>query len=274
MKTSANSDTGFQNDADKYAAYLETPEGRLRLDLAFANLQEFLPARQNNNSLCVLDLGCGASAAAIRLARLGIHVTMLDSSVAMLDLARRAALEEGISEQVTLKHGDATELLRRFSAGSFDGILCHNLLEYVDDPGAVLRGLVRLMRGPAAIVSILVHNQPGEVLKAAIRTGDLARAEAALTAEFGKEPLYRGKVRLFTSDSLEAMLREASLTIIALRGVRTVADYLPPQISLSAEYEPILDLERKLGMRAEFAAIARYTQCLARPISTLSLGDQ
>jgi S-adenosylmethionine-dependent methyltransferase len=156
MKTSANSDIGFRNDADKYAAYLKSPEGRLRLDLAFANLQESLPVRQNNNSLCVLDLGCGTGAAAVRLACLGIHVTMLDSSLAMLDLAKRAALEEGVGEQVTLTHGNATELLRLFSAGSFDGILCHNLLEYVDDPGAVLRGVDRLMRGPAAIVSVLV----------------------------------------------------------------------------------------------------------------------
>ena len=36
----------FQSGAHKYAAYLETPEGRLRLDLAFANLQEFLPQSQ------------------------------------------------------------------------------------------------------------------------------------------------------------------------------------------------------------------------------------
>ena len=33
----------FRTGAAKYAAYLETPEGRLRLDLAFANLQDFLP---------------------------------------------------------------------------------------------------------------------------------------------------------------------------------------------------------------------------------------
>jgi hypothetical protein len=32
----------FQSGADKYAAYLETPEGRLRCGLAFANLQDFL----------------------------------------------------------------------------------------------------------------------------------------------------------------------------------------------------------------------------------------
>jgi S-adenosylmethionine-dependent methyltransferase len=274
MKTSANSDIGFRNDADKYAAYLETAKGRLRLELAFTNLQEFLPVQQSHNSLCGLDLGCGTGATAVRLARLGVHVTMLDSSLAMLDLAKREALEEGVSERVTLKQGDASELSSLFNVGSFDVILCHNLLEYVDDPGAVLRGVARLMRGPEAIVSILVRNQPGEVLKAAMRTGDLARAEAALTAEWGEEPLYGGKVRLFTSDSLEAMLKAASLTIIARRGVRNLADYLPPQISLSAEYEPIFGLEHKLGTRAEFAAIARYTQCLARPMTTLSVGDQ
>jgi SAM-dependent methyltransferase len=148
MKTSAKHDTGFRSDADKYAAYLATPEGRLRLDLAFANLEEFLPVRQSNNSLCGLDLGRGTGAAAVRLARLGVHVTMLDSSLAMLDIAKRAALEGGVSDQVTLKHGDATELSRLFNVRSFDVILCHNLLEYVEDPGAVLHGAVRLMRSP------------------------------------------------------------------------------------------------------------------------------
>jgi hypothetical protein len=37
MKTGSQADNRFQSDAEKYAAYLQTPEGRLRLDLAFAN---------------------------------------------------------------------------------------------------------------------------------------------------------------------------------------------------------------------------------------------
>ena len=274
MKTSAKPDTGFRNDAGKYAAYLETPEGRLRLDLAFANLQEFLPVRQSNNSMCALDLGCGTGAAAVRLARLGVHVTMLDSSLAMLDIAKSAANEAAVGDQVRLKQGDVTELSSLFNAGSFELILCHNLLEYVDDPGAVLRGAARLMRGPAAILSVLVRHQAGELLKAAVQTGDLAAAESALSAEWAEESLYGGKVRLFTLDSLEAMLKEASLHMIARRGVRTVADYLPPQIFRSAEYERIFALERKLGTRPEFVAVARYVHCLACQTTFLSKGVQ
>jgi len=52
--------------------------------------------------------------------------------------------------------------------------------------------------------------------------------------------------------------------VITERGVRVLADYLPSRISRNAEYERILELERKLGNRPEYAAIARYTQCFAR----------
>jgi hypothetical protein len=104
----------------------------------------------------------------------------------------------------------------------------------------------------------------GEVLKAAIQAGDLGAAENSLTAEWGQESLYGGRVRLFKCDSLQRMLKAASLSMIAERGVRVVADYLPPAVSRSAEYERILELERKLGIRPEFAAVARYTHYLAR----------
>ena len=62
----------------------------------------------------------------------------------------------------------------------------------------------------------------------------------------------------------EPMLNEASLTIMAQLGVRVITDYLPGQISRTAHYERIVALERKLGNRGEFAAVARYRQYLAR----------
>jgi len=262
MNVSASADSErFQSGAGKYAAYLETPEGRLRSDLAFANLQDFLP--QATRSLHALDLGCGTGATAIRLAQLGIHVTVLDSSPAMLEIAQRATREAGVSEKIELQHGDAAQLASLFPAASFDVVLCHNILEYLDDPGVVLRDAAHALRDPSAILSVLVRSQAGEVLKAAIQAGDLAAAENSLTADWARESLYGGRVRLFSSDDLRAMLTQASLRTIAERGVRVVADYLPSTVSRNAEYERILELERKLGRRPEFAAVARYTHCLA-----------
>jgi S-adenosylmethionine-dependent methyltransferase len=251
----------FRSGADKYAAYLKTPEGRFRLDLAFANLQDFLP--QATRSLLALDIGCGTGAIAVRLARLGLHVTLLDASLPMLDFARRAAKEAGVTERIALKHGDAAQLANMFDARSFDVILCHNILEYVDDPCAVLRSAARALRDPSSVMSVLVRNQAGEVLKTAIQDGDLASTEHNLTAEWGHESLYGRSVRLFTTESLQAMLVGASLAVTAERGVRVMSDYLPPSVSRNDKYERILELERKLGRRPEFVAVARYTHCLA-----------
>jgi S-adenosylmethionine-dependent methyltransferase len=263
MPTDADRDR-FQTEAEKYAAYLETPEGRLRLDLPFANLQEFLPMPAGQSPLCALDLGCGTGANGLRLARLGFQVTLLDSSPAMLDIAKRAAQEAQIAEKIEAKHGDADQLVNLFQVGTFDVILCHNVLEFVENPGAVLHAAERALRNASAMLSVLVRNRAGEVLKSAIVGGDLTAADHNLTDEWGSEALYGGKVRLFTPGTTRAMLKEASLEVVAERGVRVLSDYLSPRVSLSAEYERIFALERKLGRRPDFAAVARYTHYLAR----------
>jgi 2-polyprenyl-3-methyl-5-hydroxy-6-metoxy-1,4-benzoquinol methylase len=263
MTTDADRDR-FQTEAEKYAAYLETPEGRLRLDLPFANLREFLPMPSEQSPLCALDLGCGTGANGLRLARLGFQVTLLDSSPAMLDIAKRAAQESQIAEKIEAKHGDADQLVNLFQVGTFDVILCHNVLEFVENPGAVLYAAARALRNASAMLSVLVRNRAGEVLKSAIVSGDLAAADHNLTDEWGSEALYGGKVRLFTPGTTRAMLKEASLEVVAERGVRVLSDYLSPRVSLSAEYERIFALERKLGRRPDFAAVARYTHYLAR----------
>ena len=101
-------------------------------------------------------------------------------------------------------------------------------------------------------------------MKAALVNGDLAAAELDLDAEWGDESLYGGTVRLFTAENVKTMLGKASFEMIEERGVRVVADYLPPKVSRNDDYKKIFELERKLGSRPEFAAVARYTHCIAR----------
>ena len=255
----------FRTGAAKYDAYLKTPEGRLRVDLAFRNLREFLPT--GTETLRALDLGGGTGAIAVRLAQLGIQVSVLDASLEMLEFAERVAREAGVAEKIAIKHADAGEIANLFPAGSFDLILCHNLLEYVEDPSAVVRGAARLLRDSTSLLSVLVRNQSGEVLKAAIKAGDLGATEHGLTAEWATESLYGGKVRLFAAGAVRSILHESSLAATAERGVRVISDYLPQTVSREGDHERILALELKLGRRPEFAAVARYTQCFARQAS-------
>ncbi len=265
MNLSTKVGAGFQEEADKYAAYLDTVEGRLRLDLTLAAVEEFLPPLPSTRLLHALDLGSGTGAAAVNLARRGVTVTLLDSSLAMLKLAERTVLTAEVGDKVVLQHGDVAQAGKLFAEESFDIVLCHNVLEYVECPGAVIRDSTRLLRhDPPGLFSIMARNRAGEVLKAAIRIGDLEAAEQSLTASWGYESLYGGRVRLFTPDELLAMSKDAGLELIAERGVRVLADYLPPQIDRQSEYERIFELERKLGRCPEFVAIARYTHHILR----------
>lgn len=256
----ANGDGERFENAEKYDAYLATFEGRLRLDLAFANLQDFLP--KAGRPLHALDFGCGTGAIAVHLARLGFHVTAVDSSVPMLNRVKRAA-EEAALESIAVEHGDVSQVAGRFEAGAFDVIVCHNLLEYVADPLAVLRDAFRVLREQSGVISVMVRNQAGDVLKSAIQSGDLLAADNSLGAEWGRESLYGGEVRLFTPEGLRAMLRAASLAVVAERGVRVVSDYLPSRVSRDNDYQRIFELEQKLGRRPDFAAVARYIQFVA-----------
>jgi S-adenosylmethionine-dependent methyltransferase len=196
---------------------------------------------------------------AVRIAGLGAHITLLDSSPTMLDLASRAAQDAGVTSRTVLKQGEAAEVRRLFNGACFDLILCHNILEYTEDPRKVLHGAAELMPDSSTILSLVVRNRSGEVFKAAI-SGDLAAVERNLTADFGRESLFGGTVRLFTPESLCAMLEGASLKVIAARGIRVISDYLPHTVSRGEQYERILELERNLGSRPEFAAVARYRQ--------------
>src|SRR6267154_3870983 len=140
MQMTAKPDSGrFQSGADKYAA----------------NLQDFLVLPQSRRLLRGLDLGCGTGAAAVRLARLGIHMTLLDSSSAMLDIAKRAARDAGVDGRIALTHGDAAQVANLFPAGSFDVALCHNILEYVDDPNAVLSAAAQVLRSDSTGIWIV-----------------------------------------------------------------------------------------------------------------------
>ena len=107
----------------------------------------------------------------------------------------------------------------------------------------MLRDAARALRDSSSDTSVLVRNQAGEVLKAAIQAGDLAAAEYNLTAEWGHESLYGGRVRLFTARESANHVAESSLAAItAERGVRVIlrlpaADRFPGD----AEYEQIFD---------------------------------
>lgn len=255
-------DTSRFQDAEKYAAYLKTPAGRLRSELAWENLRRFLP-RDAAAKHRALDVGGGTGFASMQLARLGHEVVLLDSSEQMLQIARQEADACGVTPQISLCHAETGQLRELFAAESFDVVVCHNLLEYSEDPSTTVRDIAHVLRKDG-VVSVLVRNRAGEVLKDAVKSGDWKLATAILTAETVVDTLYGNRMRLFAPADLQEMLTGAGLEAVAEHGVRVFFDYVALQSPTDATYSEVFELESKLGARPEYFAIARYIQVIVR----------
>jgi S-adenosylmethionine-dependent methyltransferase len=255
-------DTLRFQDAEKYAAYLKTPAGRLRSELAWENLRRFLQ-REAAAKHRALDVGGGTGFASVQIARLGYEVVLLDGSEQMLGIARQDADACGVTPRISFCHDETGQLRELFAAESFDVVVCHNLLEYSEDPAATVRDIAHVL-GMDGVMSVLVRNRAGEVLKEAVKSGDWKLATANLTAETVVDTLYGNRMRLFAPADLQEMLTGAGLEAVAEHGVRVFFDYLGMENPTDETYAQIFELESKLGARPEFFAIARYIQVIAR----------
>jgi S-adenosylmethionine-dependent methyltransferase len=260
-------DTSQFQDADKYAAYLKTPAGRLRSELAWENMRRFLP--RNASKRRALDVGGGTGCASVQLARLGHGVVLLDGSEQMLRIARQQAEACRVKPRITFCHAETGQLRELFAAESFDAIVCHNLLEYTEYPHTIVRDIAHVLRKDG-VVSILVRNRAGEVLKEAVKSGNWELATANLTAETVVDTLFGNRLRVFAPADLHELLARAGLEVVAEHGVRVFFDYLGLENPTEATYSKIFELESMLGARSEFAAMARYIQAIARPFGASS----
>lgn len=102
----------------------------------------------------ILDLGCGAGATSIGLARKGARVIAVEPSTARLTQARSAADVAGV--KVEFHHSDLADLAF-LRADSIDLVLAVYSLAGVQDLGRVVRQLHRIMRPDAALVMSLPH---------------------------------------------------------------------------------------------------------------------
>jgi S-adenosylmethionine-dependent methyltransferase len=249
------------HDAEKYAAYLKTPAGRLRSELAWENLRRFLPRDALKHR--ALDVGGGTGFATVQLARMGHEVVLLDSSEQMLRIARQQAESSGVLPRISCCHAEARQLRERFAAESFDVVVCHNLLEYSENPSTIVRDIAHVLRTDG-VLSALVRNRAGEVLKDAVKSRDWKLATANLTAETVVDSLYGNRARVFAPSDLHEMLARAGLEVVSEYGVRVFFDCLGMEHPTDETYAQIFELESTLGARPEFFAIARYIQAIAR----------
>lgn len=96
----------FQRYADVYDSFYVEKDYGLECDFLENAFQRWGVAPVQR----ILDLGCGTGGHALPLARRGYHVCGIDRSAKMLSVARRKALNAGLSDHLQFRLLDACEL--------------------------------------------------------------------------------------------------------------------------------------------------------------------
>jgi 2-polyprenyl-3-methyl-5-hydroxy-6-metoxy-1,4-benzoquinol methylase len=226
--------------------------------VVWAVLREEIDSREPG--LVVVDVGGGTGGFAVPLAEAGHHVTVVDASPDALAALTRRAAEAGVADRVAAVQGDGDRLADLVPQGQADLVLCHSLLEVVDDPAEVVAALAATLR-PGGALSLVVANRAAAVLSRAMG-GHLEAAAALLSDPAGRTGPGDKLRRRFDAASAAALLTAAGLTVEKIHGVRVVADLVPGAVAdgdpdaliafetLAAEQSPYRDIATQLHLYA------------------------
>ncbi|HET9654197.1 MAG TPA: methyltransferase [Kineosporiaceae bacterium] len=215
-------------------------------------------AATGRTELDVVDLGGGTGGFAVPLAALGHRVTVVDPSPDALAALQRRAAEAGVAAQVRAQQGDAAALADVVPAGGADLVLCHGVLEYVDEPAVAARAALTALR-PGGVLSLLVAQRLGAVLAKAL-SGRFEDARRLFDGSGAGSTAGDPMPRRFDRDSLLALLAGRSATVQLEHGVRLVSDLLPGAL---VDGDPdaaqaLLAFERAASGHPQLAALASH----------------
>ncbi|HET7430719.1 MAG TPA: methyltransferase domain-containing protein [Nocardioides sp.] len=239
------------------ASASERPSGRssTRTAVVWAGLEPTLRGEPRD----VLDIGGGTGGFAVRVGALGHRVTVVDPSPDALAALDRRAREHDVA--VTGRQGDLSTLLDVVGEASADLVLCHGVLEVVDDPAAALATLARVLR-PGGVLSLLVAQRHAAVVARAM-AGHFQQALALLDPASGVQPGRAG--RRYTHDELTGLVGGAGFTVDAVHAVRVFTDLVPGSL---LDLEPgasaaLVELEQAVATRSEYLPLATQLHLLA-----------
>ncbi|MBQ3681637.1 MAG: methyltransferase domain-containing protein [Succinimonas sp.] len=261
----ASGDQSFDDRAQEFRERIYgSDKGTIRLEVLRQDFQEILTAFSEGQPLRVLDAGGGFAPFSRELALLGHQVMVTDISAEMLEIGRRDTGDLSFpgAGGISFVPGALQDLPRLFPSRQFDIVMCHAVLEWLEDPFSALPVLTGLVR-EGGFLSLMVYSRPALLFKSLI-VGNYRYLEN------GMRPLRRkSKMRLTPPNPLDPReIREALKPLgfpeTVMSGIRVFHDYMARYHLAEIPAAEILSWELKMRRNPDFAHLGRYAHIFGR----------
>lgn len=252
----------FETGLSKWKADQSMPWNRFGYELVEHNLKKHIPVE--SRPLRVLDAGGGNGLDALTLARMNHQVDLVDISQQMLNDARANAALAGVTDRLNTHALDLFGLGKNFAENEFDIILCHNVIQFVDEARTLLETLLRLLK-PGGFLSLVSTNQYSLPYQAAFLDQDLDQAYALLDEQDQYNSIFDIKVQEYRPDEIIEWLQEMAAVVDRHYGIRCLYNYWGTNElkENSAVYQKLKKLEMEFTDRYPYKLTARQFQLIA-----------
>lgn len=188
-------------DIQQYKQMLEQPWGKIQYEITFAQLVHLKNKK-------ILDFGSG----------LGLVSQFLGENNEVVAIEPEKEMLFAYSNHTYEKILGSLEQVEKFEAESFDIVLCHNVLEYIEENNRekYLSEFKRVLKRDGKL-SIIKHNQVGKIMQAVVFSNDIDQALDLLKGnEFRSVSFNSG-----TTYTIDKLLEMSKMKLVKYQAIRT-----------------------------------------------------
>ena len=255
----------FETGLDNWKADQEKHWNKFNYELVEHNLKKHIPV--NSPPLRILDAGGGNGYDSLGLARMNHDIDLADMSQQMLNDAAATAALAGVADRVSTHTVDLFGIENYFAADSFDIVLCHNVMQYIDEGKELLAKLSAVLK-PGGLLSLVTTNQYSQPYQAAFVHKDLDLAYQQLDEKVGQDSVFGIAINEYRPEEVYAWLENSQLELVKYYGIRCMYNYWGSNELKEDEavYKKLRDLEMELTERHPFNLTARQFQLILRKV--------
>ena len=252
-------DRAFTNDVARFQKNIyQTAKGRIRQAVLQADLADLINAP---HPLRVLDIGAGIGQVNQLFAAAGHQVVHSDIAAEMVEAARFAHHDAGLSVQYTYLTASLQQLPEVLTTEcadqQFDVVLCHAVLEWLAEPERAL-ALIKPMIKPQGWLSLMFYNKHAKAM-ANLVYGNFDYVKAGLKV---KKKVRFSPHNPLTIQQVQGWAAGQNLTLCRHSGVRCIHDYLREVQDQSRD--DLIAMELSIRQQDPFRPLGRYQHFLLR----------